>query len=312
MTFEEFISMAHPDDRELVRRSINAALNRKELHSIDFRIVRPDGTERIVHSEGEVVFDEAGKAVRMFGTIQDVSERKQVEDALRDAKAQAELYLDLMSHDINNMNQIGIGYLELALSRLKLDSEGRELLSKPLDVLRNSSTLISNVRKTRRAITGDLKLRPIDAGTLLEDVIKDYRGTYDGEIKMFYTGTKGTYVMANELLKDVFTNIVDNAIKHSSLPVVINLSLSHVTEAGRDYFRVHIEDNGPGIPDEQKEKIFERMMRGETRTMGTGLGLYLVKTLVDSYHGKVWVEDRVPGDYRKGSRFVVLIPAVMV
>ncbi len=67
-----------------------------------------------------------------------------------------------------------------------------------------------------------------------------------------------------------------------------------------------------GIPDEQKEKIFERMMRGETRTMGTGLGLYLVKTLVDSYHGKVWVEDRVPGDYRKGSRFVVLIPAVMV
>lgn len=58
-----------------------------------------------------------------------------------------------------------------------------------------------------------------------------------------------------------------------------------------------------------EEKIFNRLQRGETKARGMGLGLYLVKSLVDSYHGRVWVEDRLPGDYTKGSRFVVIRPA---
>jgi signal transduction histidine kinase len=59
-----------------------------------------------------------------------------------------------------------------------------------------------------------------------------------------------------------------------------------------------------------KEKIFNRLQHGETKARGMGLGLYLVKSLMESYCGKVWVEDRVQGDYTKGSRFVVMLPAV--
>lgn len=310
ITFDEFMKSVHPEDREYVRRSINAALNRKEPHRIDFRIVRPSGTVRTVHSEGEVVFDEAGKPLRMFGTVQDISERKQVEDALRDAKMQAELYLDLMSHDINNMNQIGIGYLELALSKLKLDDEGRSLLSRPLEVLKNSTTLIENVRKTRKAITGELKLRPVDVGQLLGEIRSQYATIPEKEVSISYTPVKGAYVMANEFLKDVFTNLVDNAIKHTTKPVAISINAAPYEEDGRRYYRITIEDNGPGIPDELKETLFERMRRGPTVARGTGLGLYLVKTLVDSYHGKVWIENRVPDDYSLGSRFIVMIPAM--
>lgn len=309
-TFEAFISLVHPDDRELVRRSINAALNRKEPHSIDFRIIRPDGVERFVHSEGEVIFDEAGRPVRMFGTVQDISERKQVEEALRDAKRQAELYLDLMSHDINNMNLIGMGYLELALDRLKLDDEGRLLLQKPLEVLKNSSTLIDNVRKTRRAVMGELRLSRIDVGQMLEEIVKTYEKSPVEGVTIHYTLARDRYVMANELLKDVFTNLIDNAIKHSKKPVNIGISLSQVSEGGRKYNKIAVEDNGPGIPDELKDKIFNRMSRGDTKARGMGLGLYLVRTLVESYNGKVWVENRIPGDYKQGSRFVVLLPAV--
>jgi signal transduction histidine kinase len=76
------------------------------------------------------------------------------------------------------------------------------------------------------------------------------------------------------------------------------------------YYRVGISDNGPGIPDELKKKLFGRSQRGPTKTTGRGLGLYLVKELVDDFHGKVWVEDRVPEDYTKGSRFVVMLPAL--
>jgi signal transduction histidine kinase len=58
-----------------------------------------------------------------------------------------------------------------------------------------------------------------------------------------------------------------------------------------------------------KDAIFSRTTRGDTRAKGMGLGLYLVKSLVESYNGRVWVEDRVTGDYSRGSRFVVMIPA---
>ncbi len=59
-----------------------------------------------------------------------------------------------------------------------------------------------------------------------------------------------------------------------------------------------------------KDKIFNRLQRGETSARGMGLGLYLVRSLVESYHGKVWVEDRIQGDHTKGSRFVVTLPAI--
>ena len=71
-----------------------------------------------------------------------------------------------------------------------------------------------------------------------------------------------------------------------------------------------MEDNGPGIPDDFKSLVFNRVLKGTARAKGMGLGLYLVKSLVASYHGHVWVEDRVPGDHTQGAKFVVLLPAV--
>jgi PAS domain S-box-containing protein len=305
-TFEAFMKLVHPDERESVRRSINAALNKKEPHSIDFRIMRPDGKERIIHSEGEVVYDPLGRPVRMFGTVQDITERKQVEGALRDAKMQAELYLDLISHDINNMNQVGPGYLELALG--KLDDDGKELLSKPLEVLNNSSMLIDNVRKTRKALTGELKLQPTDIGKMLDETVREYSNRE--QVTVNYTPPTESYVMANDLLKDVFSNLVDNAIKHSRKPVAIGIGTELMTDDHGEFFKVFVEDDGPGIPDDIKDKVFERMTRGDTNAKGSGLGLYLVKTLVKSFNGRVWVENRVSGDYTKGSRFVVKLPSL--
>ena len=92
--------------------------------------------------------------------------------------------------------------------------------------------------------------------------------------------------------------------------VDISVKLEECQDNGKNYYKVSIEDNGPGIPDDMKDKIFNRLQRGETKARGMGLGLYLVKSLVDSYNGKVWVEDRVTGDHTKGSRFVVLLPAM--
>ena len=82
-TYEAFLNSVHPEDREFVKRSVDDALYKKKPYSIDHRIVRPDGTERIVHEQGNVVFDSSGKPVRMIGTVQDITEQKQAEQVIK-------------------------------------------------------------------------------------------------------------------------------------------------------------------------------------------------------------------------------------
>lgn len=82
-TYEAFLNSVHPDDRMFVQDAINKAVYENKLYSIDYRILLPDGSERIVHEQGEVTFNKAGQAIWMCGTIQDITERKLIETALQ-------------------------------------------------------------------------------------------------------------------------------------------------------------------------------------------------------------------------------------
>jgi signal transduction histidine kinase len=106
----------------------------------------------------------------------------------------------------------------------------------------------------------------------------------------------------------VFTNILDNAIKHTSGQLILAVNISHVSHDGKSYYRVALDDNGSGIPDDKKEEVFDRFKRGNTKARGTGLGLYIVKTLVEGFGGYVEVQNRVLEDYTKGTRFLIYLP----
>jgi signal transduction histidine kinase len=80
-------------------------------------------------------------------------------------------------------------------------------------------------------------------------------------------------------------------------------------EKGKKYYEVAVADNGAGIPDELKRQLFRRFKTGDPKATGHGLGLYLAKAIVEDFGGRVQVGDRVPGDYSKGAKFVVLLPA---
>lgn len=310
-SLELLISRIHPDDRNILEKSIDEAKNTNKLYNIDYRIIMPDGSTRYINSVADkITNDSKGNPEWMYGIHQDITKRKQVEKELEEARSQAELYVDLMGHDINNMNQIAQGYLEMANVMLK-DDDVSELISKPLEAIKSSSNLIASVRKLQKLKTGELKTEVIDLNDVLSELQVQFSQVPGKEVSINYKPNPGCHILANGLITEVFSNLFGNAIKHSHNKVEITLKIETIKEAKKKYFEVIIDDNGPGIPDQLKEKIFARFQGGKVKTVGKGLGLYLVKTLVDGFHGRVWAEDRVQGDHTKGSRFVVLLPAVV-
>ncbi len=189
----------------------------------------------------------------LMAFARDITERKKAENALVESKAEAELYVDLMGHDINNMNQIAIGFLEIALDIMKtegkVDTTNIDLLAKPHEMLVDSSQLIDNVRKIQREKAGRYEHLVMDMGKVLQDVKNSNFAVGNRDIKIELTKDCECQVAANELLKDIFINLVGNSIKHSSGPLLINIEMTMVADNGRSYCRVAVEDNGPGIAD---------------------------------------------------------------
>ena len=128
-------------------------------------------------------------------------------------------------------------------------------------------------------------------------------------------------VLGNEFLCRAFENILINALKHninSTKEIVINIS--KIQKDNNGYVKLEFVDNGIGIEDSQKELIFEMgkgwdpitdispSYRKKKNVGGIGLGLSLVKKIIESTNGYIWVEDRIKGDYSQGSNFIILIP----
>lgn len=109
-TYEAFLDSVHPGDREFVKKSVNESLYEKKPHNIDYRIILPDGSIRFVNGQGEVSFDNTGKAIQMNGTVQNVTERKKAEEELR---------------EFNNFNQTLVGSLPFSMDIV--DEEGNIL-----------------------------------------------------------------------------------------------------------------------------------------------------------------------------------------
>ncbi len=296
----------HPDCQEMVKERGRARISGEPVPShYEVKIITRSGDDRWLDIAAALI-EYNGRPAGLM-TAFDITERKKAKDALVEAKQQAELYLDLMGHDINNMNQIALGYLELAEETR--DEKAASVVSKALEMLKSSSALISNLRKIQRIKGGAIELERINLGELLSEVRDEYSMMPGRPVSIANDPCSDCVVMANPLLKDVFSNIVSNAIKHSEGSVEIGIKVEKVNARGSECYKVSVEDNGPGIPDEFKEKIFNRFTRGKTEARGHGLGLYLVRTLVEGFRGRVWVEDRVKGDCSHGCRFVVLLPA---
>jgi signal transduction histidine kinase len=228
---------------------------------------------------------------------------------IMDEKNRAELYVDIMGHDINNLNQVTLSNLELMIDDSNLTAQQREMITDALNASRGSSGIIDNVRKIQAINEEKGVIEPEDINDMILECIRDAPKPEDKKVTINYTPRKGLVIKGTALMKEVFCNLIYNAIKHSPRDVAIDVRVDETMQGGRKFYDVSVTDNGPGIPDDLKSRLFNRFQRGETKAHGKGLGLFIVKSMVEQVGGDVKVEDRVPGDYSRGAKFVVSLPA---
>lgn len=277
--------------------------------SYDCILSKKDGSKLLAIANAAPILDNEGNYAGAIAMYTDITTRKKYEEDLKEAKSQVELYLDLMGHDIRNLMQIGIGYMELA-EETNDPEEMKAMMAKSLESMRDTSQIIDNVRKLQD--TGKITdIKPINLCEILTRLQTQYNMVGDRDVSVNLRTVPDCAVKANDLVADVFSNLLNNSLKHSDphRPLIINIRVDHIREKGKKYLRCEVEDNGPGISNWMKDKIYLRFQRGDTKAHGKGLGLYIARTLVEEYGGKMWVEDRVPGDYRQGAKFVIVLQA---
>ncbi len=216
---------------------------------------------------------------------------------------------DLMDHDISNMVQIVFNYLLLLSKKPKLSDEFKKIIEVPLSQIKRIVKLISNVRKLSGISVKGEKTEKIDIyNTLIRMIDPIKSGFPDKKIDIKHSLLPGEVVIeGNELMEDVISNLLQNAVKFNRQEDV-EIEINHSLSNDKGCWKIEFKDNGPGIPDRIKEKIFNRLQRGDESVGGSGLGLTLVRQIVEGYGGKIWVEDRIKGDSIKGSNFVVFLP----
>ncbi|HMK46229.1 MAG TPA: PAS domain S-box protein [Methanocella sp.] len=298
----------HPDFKEQVLDRYFARHRGEDVPSqYEIKIVARSGESRWIQlTAGRIMY--RGKPATV-ATLFDITERKRYEKELRESKQRAELYLDLMGHDITNMNQSLMGYLEIMEIQQEAGASNKDLIENSIEIIRRSSRMISDVKKLTQVQAEKAPLKNVDACEILSVVKSRYSSLPDRQATINYVKGSDCIVRAGDLLSDVFDNLIDNAIRHSTGPVIIDLTYDQVILEGRRYYRIFVTDTGPGIPDNLKKKIFMTVKESGEKTERRGFGLYLITKIIDYYHGRVWVEDRVPGDYTQGARFVVMLPA---
>lgn len=254
--------------------------------------------------------DEIGELSRSFD---EMSRRIMTDrEKIIDQKNRAELYVDIMGHDINNLNQASMMNLELIQDDSNLNDEQRLSIKNALKTINSSAGIIENVRKIQLITDEKLNLEKVDVDGLIVDCVDHTPRPEGKKVIIRYTPRKGLMVMGTSLLKEVFCNLIGNSIKYSGDEVEIDIVVEEVNRYGKNFYDISVIDNGYGIPDEIKPKLFTRFQRGTTRAHGKGLGLFIARMLVERSGGTIEVRDRVKGDSAKGSQFIVSLPVCEV
>lgn len=265
-----------------------------------------DGKHRTFRTHKFPIIRE-GRAPLIGGFSIDITDQVEAEKQREEARARAIWMSDLMAHDINNLHQGIMSSLELILEDNDFPEHLKGIARSALMQVNRSVSLINNVKKFSMVNQEEFVLEKTDPAEALTAAIQTVKQSFPQRSISISTNLESNKycIMANEFLQDVFYNLLHNAVKFTlNGDVRIDVTTNLVDNG--EFLQFEFEDWGQGIEDRLRESVLTGIDDRVHRV--SGVGLTLVKQIVDTYSGSIRVEGRIEGDFTQGTRFIVKLP----
>jgi PAS domain S-box-containing protein len=290
----------------------------KSISSPDFSFKSPRMEKPVwISATYSPYLDMYGNVVGIISTVRDVTERVQADmmrqeiEILRNMDRFRDELISNVSHEMRNPLGL-ILVMVTALLRNTESIDAATLLEFLKDIeqeTRNLQAIVDNLLDASRLQSGRMRLqrKSADLGKIVQRVVRlAAEQAADHTIQYHLPEGSLLTVMDAKRIEQVLRNILDNAVKYSSSGGRIDVTML----VNQGFYQVEVSDDGPGIPADERERIFERFYRGlETggkAVPGVGLGLPISRSIIEAHEGKLWVADKLPPE--TGSVFIFTLP----
>jgi PAS domain S-box-containing protein len=296
------LDLIHPEDRQRTAEIFDNALRTRCPYEVEHRMRHADNRYRWVLTRAQPLIDATGGVAHWFGTSTDIDERKTAENLLRRTEklAAAGRLAATVAHEINNPLEAVGNLLYLALNDQGLPAVSRRYLQMANEELRRVGHIVSQTLGFYRESSAP---QPIDLSALVNDVLSLYQRKLDArQIRVTRNMESVTVEGIAGELRQVIANLLSNALDAMEPYGVLGMEVREQ----RDEVRLSISDTGPGISSALLEHIFEPFFTTK-KDVGTGLGLWVSKGIVEKHHGRLDVVSSQREEDR-GTAFVMTLP----
>jgi PAS domain S-box-containing protein len=311
----------HPEDFERVKSILTELLNTtgSSYFETEYRFQRQDGSYAYVNDKGSVIRNKEGKPIRLVGAMQDITPRKEYEDSLKKlneelatsnreleiSNKELEQFAYVASHDLQEPLRMISSFLGLIEKRYHqlLDEKGLQYIHFAVDGARRMREIILDLLEFSRVGNSSEAKKPTNLNDLLREVMSLNKKLILEKDAIIHIDPLPTVVCHTNSILQLFQNLISNGLKYQPEGHAPEIWISS-KDLGTEW-EFQVRDNGIGIDEEFKEKIFiifQRLHQKEHYS-GSGIGLAICKKIVEFHGGKIWVES-TPG---KGSSFFFTI-----
>jgi PAS domain S-box-containing protein len=315
---KKFISLIPRKYHLIIAKRIKSVNRRGEIPSEDIQLKTKNNNLIWINAKSSLIEFKDNLYFQII--FYDITDRKNMEESVRKSEKRyrkaynySQFLRDLFSHDVNNLFQSLYSIsdlLELYLSN-RMQDELRNIPEIIKNQVKKGEDLIRNVDLLTEIEESSLSITKMDIRKLLKEVIQIIKRRYPKElldIKLEFK-CENAYISGHEFLGKTLDNLLVNSIQHNeSSPKQIQILVSEIEKESKEFIKLEISDNGIGISDLQKKNLFDYDNIFEVQKKRMGLGLFLVKKIVEEISGVIWIEDRVKGEHKKGANFVLLFP----
>lgn len=323
LTWEAFFKTLHPEDRERVEAIFDESQTTGKDYKTEFRVINSDGNVNWLTARGKTVLDSGGQTISMMGMVGKITDRKHSEEELKkiyalekkardeavEANRAKDFFLAFVSHELRSPLNAILGWTKILLTK-QVDEETRQSALETIEhSARSQAKLINDLVDSARVASGKLRLefRPLNLYEIIKNVYNSQKPQAEAKNILLHLSTdkENIGVFGDSVrLHQIFTNLLSNSLKFTSEG---NIWIDLQTKD--DQVIISVKDDGQGIRPEILPRIFTQFSQGDEKISrdqtGLGLGLSIVKTLVEKHNGSVRAASEGVG---KGATFTVILP----